>query len=87
MIAICSDRAWRDRRLQAVPIALPSRWACINAFCYGTTFEWKSPELGKWNYVIAIPVYLNDEPWGRMLVGVITLASTKPQQVAAFSVT
>jgi len=79
MIAICSDRAWRDSKaLEAVPIALPSRWACVNAFCYGTTFEWKSPEPGKWNYVVAIPVYLEDEPWGRMLVGVITLASTKP---------
>lgn len=77
-IAICSDRAWRDpRALEAVPIASPSHWACVNAFCYGTTFEWKSPAPGKWNYVVAIPVYLEDEPWGRMLVGVITLASTK----------
>ena len=38
MIAICSDRAWRDpKTLEAVPISYPSSWACINAFCYGTT--------------------------------------------------
>jgi NAD-dependent SIR2 family protein deacetylase len=80
VMAVCSDRAWRDPRvLPPRKIALPSDWAAINAFCRGIPVVWSADRPAKWNYVRAIPVHLESESWGRLPVGVVSLASTKPR--------
>jgi hypothetical protein len=85
VMAVCSDRAWRDPKvLQPKPIAIPTDWAIIKAFCRGVTWVW-SVEHSKWNYIRAIPVYLEGEPWGRLLVGVVTLSSTRPPNSSVLS--
>jgi hypothetical protein len=78
-----SDRSWRDpSTLQPVPIERPTRWVCVEGFCTGTPLiqdvERQNPS-SRWNFVRAIPVDLNGEPWLRLPVGVLTFASTKPR--------
>ncbi|MEY2472691.1 MAG: hypothetical protein QOK28_2020 [Actinomycetota bacterium] len=76
-----SDRSWRDvRTLEAVPIAMPSPWVAVRGFCAGSNVVSSTSELttSRWNSVHAVPVFLEGEPWHRLPVGVITLASTRP---------
>lgn len=73
-----SVRLWRDpNTVQRVPIARPTNWVAVEAFCAGTTIAQRPGELSRWNFVLGLPVVLDDEDWGRLPVGVLTLASTK----------
>lgn len=72
-----SARVWRDpNTLQAVPIVRPTNWVAVEAFCAGTTIAQRPGEHSRWNYVLGLPVVIDDERWGRLPVGVLTLAST-----------
>lgn len=73
-----SVRLWRDpNTVQRVPISRPTNWVAVEAFCAGTTIAQRPGELSRWNFVLGLPVVLNDDERGRLPVGVLTLASTK----------
>jgi hypothetical protein len=77
-----SDRIWRvPKAVQSVPIAIPSIWVCVEAFCRGRPMiKFIDHELAsRWKTVLGIPIYLDSEPWGHLPVGVVTLASDKPR--------
>jgi hypothetical protein len=87
VLAVASDRAWRDPRvLEPKPITFPTDWIAVKAFCRGVPWVWSiESTISKWNYIRAIPVYLEGEPWGLLLVGVVTLTSTKSPSSSVLS--
>lgn len=78
-----SDRAWRDpATLEPVPVSWTSPFASVRAFCAGSlvSFSTREQATTRWNHVLGIPLYLEDEGYfGRLPVGVATLASTLPE--------
>lgn len=76
-----SDRAWRDpSTLSDVPIDSTAQWIAVQAFCQGTPVESEIRTPGaatRWGFVRGIPIFLDDATWGRLPVGVATLASTR----------
>lgn len=73
---LCSDRAWRspeavDTRL----IMQPTRRAAVKAFCERRVVEHSFDGSDQWNYVLAVPLVLEEED-SRLPVGAVTLAST-----------
>jgi hypothetical protein len=91
-----SDRVWRDARtMEPVPLAWSSPFVSVQAFCSGSVVSYSTAEQAatRWNHVVGAPLYL--ETWddllsgverghsagyGRLPVGVITLASTEHQE-------
>jgi hypothetical protein len=83
-----SDRTWKEpRAMQSIPIRRPTIWVAVEAFCHGRPLvETAERELAsRWRYVVGIPLYLDDEPWGRLPVGVLTLASDRPASRSALA--
>ena len=84
-----SARVWRDpATLQKVPIRRPTNWVAVEAFCAGTVIAQRPGELSRWNYVLGLPVVIDDHRWGRLPVaGVVAfLASTLPPKQAALRI-
>jgi hypothetical protein len=81
VMAVSSDRAWRDPRVpDPKKISLPSNWAAVHAFCRGVPCVWNVERLpSRWGYIRAIPVFLEEHPCGRFPIGVVSLASTMPR--------
>lgn len=91
-----SDRVWRDpRTMEPVPLEWSSPFVSVQAFCSGSVVSYSTAEQAatRWNHVVGAPLYL--DPWddllteeergsattyGRLPVGVITLASTEQQE-------
>lgn len=83
-----SDRVWRDpRTLESVPIGMPSPLVAVQGFCTGSAVVDSTVDnpTSRWNSVQAIPVFLEQPPWHRLPVGVITLATTLPIDKSALS--
>lgn len=82
-----SDRVWRDpATLEPVPVSWTSPFASVRAFCTGslTSFSTREQVATRWNHVLGVPLYLEDEgPLGRLPVGVATIASTLPEESSA----
>jgi hypothetical protein len=87
IMTVSSDRSWRDPKiLRPQKIALPSTWAAVNAFCRGVPCVWQVDQIpSKWGYIRAIPVHLEEEPLGRLPVGVVCIASTQPAHSSALA--
>jgi hypothetical protein len=88
-----SDRSWRDpSTLQPVPIERPTEWIAVEAWCAGIPVAQATEKhaTSRWNHVIGFPVFLTSEPeevadgsnpYGRLPVGVVTLASDQTEDV------
>ncbi len=86
-----SDRSWRDSKtLQPVPLIRPTQWIAVEAWCAGVpaAHSTEHHETSRWNYVLGLPVILHSapesvadgsDPYGRLPVGVVTLASDQPE--------
>ena len=57
----------------------------VEAFCAGTVIAQRPGELSRWNYVLGLPVVIDDHRWGRLPVGVVTLASTLPPETSGLA--
>lgn len=78
-----SDRTWRDARtLNAVPILSDTKWVSVLAFRAGVPTS-SELEASRWGSVTGYPIFLDDDYWGRLPVGVITFASSLPKPLAA----
>lgn len=81
-----SDRIWRDpATLQPTPIDWTSDFASVQAFCTGSTVSWSTETYvaTRWNHVVAAPLYMHDDGWGRLPVGAVTIGSTFNEQESA----
>lgn len=75
-----SDRAWRDpRTLSPVKADWRTNLTATRAFCEGRIVwdDTSSQAATRWNYVVGVPLYLEDSDRGRLPVGAMTLASTQ----------
>lgn len=82
-----SDRVWRDpATLEPVAIDWASDFVATQAFCSGSLVSQSTSKYvtSRWNHVIGFPVYVHEET-GRLPVGSVTLASTKPQDASLLS--
>lgn len=76
-----SDRAWRDpTTMEPVPVEWDSPYASVRAFCSGSVAEHSTVNqvATRWNHVLGAPLWLDDDVWGRLPAGVLTVASTAP---------
>jgi hypothetical protein len=76
-----SDRVWKvPQAMQAIQIRLPTIWVGVESFCRGRpVVQTIERELAtRWKLIIGIPIFLDAAPWGRLPVGVMTLASDQP---------
>lgn len=73
-----SDRAWRDSNtLYNVPISQSADWIAVHAFSQGTPVDAVlERSASRWGFVRGYPIFLDDAYWGRLPVGVVTLASS-----------
>lgn len=84
-----SDRAHRDvETLEPVRLVGPSDWAAVEAFRSGTPLVRDvTHRFGtRWNTVIAFPISIENPGYGRLPVGVVTIAGTEPLDASALSV-
>lgn len=87
LLAATSDRAMTDRAsLRPVPMELVSRWIAVEAVTRGAAVE-EDPDVyaSRWRYVRALPLVVSEGSDGRVLVGAVTLASTRQLQRSALS--
>lgn len=83
-----SDRAHRDRdTLDPVPLVDPSDWTAVETFRSGTpqARDVQSRFGTRWNTVIGFPVSIESAAYGRLQVGVVTVAGTEPYDSSALS--
>lgn len=76
-----SDRVWRDpKTMEPVPLDPKSPFVSVQAFCTGAVASRSTTEhvASRWNHVVGVPLYLDDDEHGRLPVGTLTLASTHP---------
>lgn len=79
LLLAASDRAHRDpETLEPVAINGPSEWVSVLAYRSGSTLlaDTSSNVTSRWNTVMGIPVSIHDPTYGRLQVGVVTLAGT-----------
>ncbi len=76
-----SDRVWRDpKTMEPVRVEAQSPFVSVQAFCLGAIASRSTAEhvASRWNHVVGVPVYLDDEEHGRLPIGALTFASTHP---------
>jgi hypothetical protein len=81
LLLAASDRAHRDpETLEPVAINGPSEWVSVQAYRSGSTLlaDTTSNFTSRWNTVMGIPVSIHHPTYGRLQVGVVTLAGTAP---------
>ncbi|MDQ3576198.1 MAG: SIR2 family protein [Actinomycetota bacterium] len=67
-------------RAQAVEVDAGSPFPAVEAVYFGSSQVRKRADPGqRWQALIAVPIQLTDDPWRHLIVGVITLSSTKPR--------
>ena len=73
-----SDRAWRDPgTLPRHRVARPTSRLAVEAFCMGNPVDASLVGMdSRWNFLRAVPIFIEDEEWGRLPVGVLTMSST-----------
>lgn len=79
LLLAASDRAHRDpNTLEPVAINGPSEWVSVQAYRSGSTLlaDTTANTTSRWNTVMGIPVSIQDPTFGRLQVGVVTLAGT-----------
>jgi hypothetical protein len=80
-----STNSWRDPRVfEPIPASLPSQWGAVQSYCAGSPFlQVLSETIGsRWRSVLNVPVYLDDDKWGRLPVGVLSLSAMHRHGVA-----
>jgi len=73
-----STNSWRDPRvLEPIPAKLPSQWGAVQAYCAGSpVLQELAATIGsRWRSALNVPIYLDDEQWGRLPVGVLGLSA------------
>lgn len=81
-----SEMEWRDPdAVDREKIERPARHVAVEAFCQGATVVAALDQTSgpRWRTVRAVPIILSDGPFGRLPVGVMTIASTatKPNSI------
>jgi hypothetical protein len=78
-----STNSWRDASaFEAIPVELPSRWGAVEAYCAGSPVlrEFPGDAGTRWRAALNVPVFLTDEPWQRLPVGVASLSAMDRQK-------
>lgn len=88
VLLAASDRAHRDpNTLEPVDILGASEWVAVRAFRQGSTLleDTSAHKTSRWNSVMGIPIEVQTPVYGRLQVGVVTLAGTEPRDRSALS--
>lgn len=78
-----SESIWTEpHTLLSELIGDESKFEAVRAFCFGAPHVAppRPDSATRWKYSLHAPVFLPGEPWFNLPVGVITLASTRPEE-------
>jgi hypothetical protein len=81
-----SDRVWRDpSTLEPVAIAWDSDFVSVRAFTSGSVVSYSTAQyvVSRWNHVVGAPIHLETDQYGRIPVGVLTIASSAGEHSSA----
>jgi len=80
-----SEMEWRDpAAIDREKIGLPARHVAVEAFCQGATVIAALDQASEphWRTVRAVPIIITDDRFGRLPVGVVTVASTASERIS-----
>jgi hypothetical protein len=80
LLAASTGSVAHPRAILRVPIEDGSIWHAVATFCGGSrNVRHTDDPSSRWRYTLCAPIYLYDEPWLGLQVGVVTLSSSKPE--------
>jgi hypothetical protein len=82
---VTSDRAYQQTAtMSPIRIAADPKWVAIEAFTRGVLIEQtRDVYASRWRYIRGLPLRVDQESLGGVLVGAVTITSTKPKDESA----
>jgi hypothetical protein len=83
---ISSDDRVNLGAIMSVPIDEQSRWVSVQAFCRGVNHDRdRRIYASRWRYVIGLPLVIDNDDYGRLPVGCVTVNSVRSRKDSGFA--